>query len=360
MPKDCNPRRKKSGESDAQYRKRCGPRPLGQIKMGEKKNPRIPRKKGQHRGSSKHSDLYTDENPKGTIKGLKFATVKDAKASVSKINGSGKKHAHKIQAAVAMEQRAKEMGKTSQACVYRAYINKMKKITKKRQSESVMNVSKEKLIEMIQEEYQNILSENNMMTEAQFDEAAGEKDACYHKVKARYDVWPSAYASGALVKCRKVGAKNWGNKSKKEVKEDNIKINKKEMDKLHKGEKVSKNGDEIEYVVENYYDYQDFTSYMKENYSGLEEGKLEEAEYQGRKVKLGKPMQGDAKKFKVYVKNPKGNVVKVNFGQGGDAKGGTMRIRKSNPKARKSFRARHNCDNPGPKYKARYWACRTW
>ena len=87
---------------------------------------------------------------------------------------------------------------------------------------------------------------------------------------------------------------------------------------------------------------------------------LVEAEYQGRKVKLGKPMQGDTKKFKVYVKNPKGNVVKVNFGQGGDAKGGTMRIRKSNPKARASFRARHNCDNPGPKHKARYWACRTW
>ena len=87
---------------------------------------------------------------------------------------------------------------------------------------------------------------------------------------------------------------------------------------------------------------------------------LQEAEYQGRKVKLNKIMQGDQKKFKVYVKNPKGNVVKVNFGQGGDAKGGTMRIRKSNPGARKSFRARHNCDNPGPKHKARYWACRTW
>ena len=132
------------------------------------------------------------------------------------------------------------------------------------------------------------------------------------------------------------------------------------MDKLHKGKKVSKNGDEIEYVVENYYDYQDFTSYMKENYSGLEEGKLEEAEYQGRKVKLGKPMQGDKKKFKVYVKNPKGNTVVVHFGQGGEAKGGTMRIRKDNPSARKSFRARHNCDNPGPRHKARYWSCRKW
>ena len=87
---------------------------------------------------------------------------------------------------------------------------------------------------------------------------------------------------------------------------------------------------------------------------------IQEAEYQGRKVKLNKIMQGDQKKFKVYVKNPKGNVVKVNFGQGGDAKGGTMRIRKSNPAARKSFRARHNCDNPGPKHKARYWSCRKW
>ena len=88
---------------------------------------------------------------------------------------------------------------------------------------------------------------------------------------------------------------------------------------------------------------------------------VDEAEYQGRKVKLGKPMRGDVKKFKVYVKNEKGNVIKVNFGHGGtSAKRPTMRIRKSNPKARKSFRARHNCDNPGPKTKARYWSCRKW
>ena len=103
------------------------------LKMNEA--PRKPRKKGQHRQSSSHSDLYTDENPKGTIHGLKFATVKDAQASVSKIKSSGKSHAHKIQAAVAMEQRAREMGKTSQAAVYRAYINKMKKKTKKKNEE---------------------------------------------------------------------------------------------------------------------------------------------------------------------------------------------------------------------------------
>ena len=84
------------------------------------------------------------------------------------------------------------------------------------------------------------------------------------------------------------------------------------------------------------------------------EDPLYEAEYQGRKVKLGKPMAGDVKKFKVYVKNPKGNVVKVNFGQKG------VKIKKSNPARRKSFRARHNCDNPGPRHKARYWSCRKW
>ena len=107
----------------------------------EEPNPRIPRKKGQPAGSDKHSDLYTDENPRGTIHGLKFATVKDAKASVKKIENSGKKHAHKIQAAVAMEQRAKEMGKTAEAAVYRAYIEKMKKKTKEMQKESPPDTS---------------------------------------------------------------------------------------------------------------------------------------------------------------------------------------------------------------------------
>ena len=81
---------------------------------------------------------------------------------------------------------------------------------------------------------------------------------------------------------------------------------------------------------------------------------LNEAEYQGRKVQLGKPMRGDVKKFKVYVKNDKGNVVKVNFGDP------NMRIRKSNPARRRSFRARHRCETPGPRWKARYWSCRKW
>ena len=87
---------------------------------------RIPRKPGQPAKSDKHSDLYTDEDPKGTIQGLKFATPDDAKASVSKIKSSGRSHAHKIQAAIAMEQRAKVMGKAGAAAVYRSFINSMK------------------------------------------------------------------------------------------------------------------------------------------------------------------------------------------------------------------------------------------
>ena len=286
------------------------------------------------------------------------------------------------------------------------------------------------------------------ITEEQFDEAAGKKDACYHKVKARYDVWPSAYASGALVKCRKVGAANWGKSKKEGVNEttkmkpqvkkllkqkgyspifqaiDTSKRQFKQMRysrgeiqdtlidmfgdedpkilqkireglgdriakrlKKHKGvnlKKKKKEGIEeargtcwvgyqqkgmkekngrmvpncVREITEIYYEA-DGKGYGY-TFEYVNDGKLNEAEYQGRKVKLGKIMQGDTKKFKVYVKNPKGNVVKVNFGQGGKAKGGTMKIRKSNPKARKSFRARHNCDNPGPRWKARYWSCRKW
>ena len=87
---------------------------------------------------------------------------------------------------------------------------------------------------------------------------------------------------------------------------------------------------------------------------GKQQPPVTEAEYQGRSVPLGKPMKGDVKKSKVYVKNEKGNVVKVNFGDK------NMTIKKNIPARRKSFRARHNCDNPGPRTKARYWSCRAW
>ena len=349
-----------------------------------------------------------------------------------------------------------------------------KNADKKKKQESKMSLKLEELV-------------GKKLTEEQFDEAAGKKDACYYKVKRRYDVWPSAYASGALVKCRKVGAKNWGNKSKKKegVNEGKFRVHfdlnpdaspaqrlglmsvevtakdKKEAEKMvadkfvggmklirkNMTKKLKENvneapkidskllnrlkslNDEIYKLLANYrtvpkidkvigawmkglhrsidrlnikmkestneglnekrgtcwVGYQQvgmkkkggkmvpncvkeiIEVYYEENGEGhgytlehMKDLSLTEAEYQGRKVKLGKVMQGDTKKFKVYVKNPKGNVVKVNFGQGGKAKGGTMRIRKSNPGARKNFRARHNCDNPGPRHKARYWSCKKW
>jgi len=206
----------------------------------------------------------------------------------------------------------------------------------------------------------------NKMKYCQHDECAKvsehiyeKKDACYSKVKSRYDVWPSAYASGALVKCRKVGAKNWGNKSKKESTNEargTCWVGYKQVGMKDKGGKQVPNC--VKEVYDIYWENQNESCGYTIEVD--RDDNLKEAEYQGRKVKLGKPMQGDAKKFKVYVKNDKGNVVKVNFGQGGDAKGGTMRIRKSNPGARKSFRARHNCDTPGPRHKARYWSCRKW
>lgn len=128
--------------------------------------------------------------------------------------------------------------------------------------------------------------------------------------------------------------------------------------RLRQFQKEEEDYSEDDYLEESYFHITDATY---ENGDLVEEDMefwddiIVEAEYRGRKVKLNKPTRGDVKKFKVYVRDPKtGNVKKVNFG---DKK---MRIKKSNPKRRKSFRARHNCDNPGPKTKARYWSCRKW
>ena len=123
-------------------------------------------------------------------------------------------------------------------------------------------------------EYQGIL-----MTEEQFDEAAGEKDACYHKVKSRYSVWPSAYASGALVKCRKVGAKNWGNKTKKEGYELGEMSDEKQIDKKLQKKVGSKGLNPAEYIkntrmmpgsgiqkklMNNHYSWRDELEYVQE------------------------------------------------------------------------------------------------
>ena len=115
-------------------------------------------------------------------------------------------------------------------------------------------------------------------------------------------------------------------------------------------------GDDVDVAEdEETYDGDDFFEEYGVMWFNEDDDEIDEAEYQGRKVKLGKPMQGDVKKFKVYVRDPKTkNIKKVNFGDP------NMRIKKSNPARRRSFRARHNCDNPGPRTKARYWSCRKW
>jgi len=251
-------------------------------------DPRIPKKPGQPDKSDKHSDLYTDEDPKGTIHGLGFKNVQTAKQSVSKIKNSGRSHAHKIQAAIAMEQRARVAGKTSEAAVYRKFINSMKEKTKEMSEEGLRDwfgkskskdgkggwvnvvtggtcasdepgegtpkcVSSAKRASMTKAErlsaarrkkaadpgqqaktgaakptYVSTDSpKKKMKEEMDVQEAkdkkgkgSGTKDACYHKVKSRYSVWPSAYASGALVKCRRVGAANWGTKSESTMNEE--------------------------------------------------------------------------------------------------------------------------------------------
>lgn len=114
-----------------------------------------------------------------------------------------------------------------------------------------------------------------------------------------------------------------------------------------------------EYDVDSEYqdELSDFLSFLKTKMKEKDayNESLNEAEYQGKSVELNKPMQGDVKKFKVYVKNPAGRVIKVNFGQKG------MVIKKNNPERRKSFRARMHCDtNPGPRTKANYWSCKKW
>jgi len=127
----------KKGQYYCNTDKKCKPIPDGYkvredgFLVSEGSNPRIPRKAGQPAKSKKHSDLYTDEDPKGTIHGLGFKDVATAKASVAKIRKSSRSHAHKIQAAIAMEQRARVMGKTAEAAIYRKFINSMKKKTKK-------------------------------------------------------------------------------------------------------------------------------------------------------------------------------------------------------------------------------------
>ena len=235
-------------------------------------------------------------------------------------------------------------------------------------------------------ETMNIEEKLNLFLEKNCPTDPGKWSASKSAAKSKFDVYPSAYANGWAAKNYKGKGGGWKKCNEGEANalcEDCWDGYKAVGGKIKDGKRVPNcvpvkenhidtdinygKIDPIEYDVENEEDVKSFVIFMREYNKELSEANCNcvyEAEYQGREVSLGKPMRGDVKKFKVYVKNPAGNVVKVNFGHGGTsaaAKGEkTMKIRKSNPKARKSFRARHNCANPGPRTKARYWSCRKW
>ena len=238
-------------------------------------------------------------------------------------------------------------------------------------------------------ETMNIEEKLNLFLEKNCPTDSAKWSASKAAAKSKFDVYPSAYANGWASKNYKGKGGGW-RKCNESIQEVNALDEacwegyKQVGGKMKNGKMVPNcvpvnedinSDDDVnnglvepeEYDVDNYDDFKDFIKFIKEYNKELSEATcpcLTEAEYQGRNVPLGKPMRGDVKKFKVYVKNPAGNVVKVNFGHGGTsaaAKGEkTMKIRKSNPKARKSFRARHNCANPGTRTKARYWSCRKW
>ena len=220
-----------------------------------------------------------------------------------------------------------------------------------------MKISKEIIRRMINEEIQKIIDEKK-------------DDRCTRIAKRKYDVWPSAYASGAVVKCRQ--GKIWKDLKEEELSDDE----KKELEDILRDEggaagmepfekEIDEPAKDIKKALDDNPDVGqhedgDYILDDGDEIKVVKEEEIEEAVYQGRTVPLNKPMRGDVKKFKVYVnsgkKDKEGRVVakKVNFGDP------NMKIKKSNPKRRKSFRARHNCDNPGPKTKARYWSCKKW
>ena len=225
-------------------------------------------------------------------------------------------------------------------------------------------------------ESMNIYEKLNLFLEKNCPTDPAKWSASKSAAKSKFDVYPSAYANGWAAKNYKAKGGGWKTCNEGEANAlcEDCWTGYKQVGMKDKGGKQVPNCVPVNEVDDDYdeldvdrEDIQDFIQFLKAYRNTLDEANYNcvfEAEYQGRNVQLGKPMRGDVKKFKVYVKNPAGNVVKVNFGHGGTSAASkgekTMRIRKSNPDARRSFRARHNCDQPGPRHKARYWSCRKW
>ena len=478
--------------------KKKGNRMVPNCVPKEEDNPRIPRKKGQPAGSKKHSDLYTDENPEGTIQGLGFKDVETAKSSVAKIERSDRTHAHKIQAAVAMEQRAKEMGKTAEAAIYRTYIEKMKKKTKRMREftefmyekapdtadamkrykagkagfTDIAHLKAKGLIKRadgtkrkseMKEEFQfypkdledyiqipdfptddvkemaTVRKLINMRTDKDVESVANNDEDSFYSIKqymkkmkvefhenelrdivqqavptirhfknkfnrkrpfeidGNLDVlgsttnktrsYPSGHSTQAMIVALYVAQKFPEHKdglmeAAKEVGLGRVKagfhflsdhiagqmLGTKMFEQMNKedyGQSIKSMKEYYEVGTDNYVNYlKDITpgEDKKKKYKQVTEEPLnewgeidEDAEYQGKKVKLNNPVRGGSKKFYVYVKNKKGNVIKVSFG---DTTG--LSIKRDDPERRKSFRARHKCDQKKDKTTPGYWSCKFW
>ena len=305
--------------------------------------------------------LYTDENPKDTVS-VKFRTIQDIKDTLSKASFKSKSHKRQSQIINLIHQRARAAYQNAKDPKVKARLKKAFDYAKERKEASkrkTKRMQKNEIKQMIMQELESALNEKKSKRKKAGTESSKESSlrdwfgrkgakgkksgwvdcnapdgkggykACGREKGEKRSKYPACRPTPGACKERGKG-KSWG---KKAAKKESL-----EMDRQTLMEIIN---EELENV---YYEF-------------LAEGEtLEEAEYQGRKVTLNKPFRtpDGPKKSSVYVKNAKGNVVKVNFG---DPK---MKIKKNIPARRKSFRARHNCDNPGPKWKARYWSCKAW
>jgi len=300
--------------------------------------------------------LYTDENPKDTVS-VKFRTVQDIKDTLSKASFKSKSHKRQSQIINLIHQRARAAYQNAKDPKVKARLKKAFDYAKERKEASkrkTKRMNKNEIKDLVMQEIESMMDEKKKKAGTESSKESSLRDwfgrkgakgskggwvdcnapdgkggykACGREKGEKRSKYPACRPTPGACKEKGKG-KSWG---KKGAKKEGL-----EMDRQRLMEIINEELDNV------YYEF-------------LAEGEvIEEAEYQGRKVKLNKPMRGDVKKSKVYVKNAKGNVVKVNFGDP------NMKIKKSNPKRRKSFRARHNCDNPGPKWKARYWSCKAW
>ena len=302
--------------------------------------------------------LYTDENPKDTVS-VKFRTVQDIKDTLSKASFKSKSHKRQSQIINLIHQRARAAYQNAKDPKVKARLKKAFDYAKERKEASkrkTKRMNKNEIKDLVMQEIESMMDEKKKKAGTESSKESSLRDwfgrkgakgskggwvdcnapdgkggykACGREKGEKRSKYPACRPTPGACKERGKG-KSWG---KKAAKKEGL-----EMDRQTLMEIIN---EELENV---YYEF-------------LAEGEtLEEAEYQGRKVTLNKPFRtpDGPKKSSVYVKNAKGNVVKVNFG---DPK---MKIKKNIPARRKSFRARHNCDNPGPKWKARYWSCKAW